>query len=202
MSTRRLPRAERREAILKGATRAFAVAGYRATSMADVAKAVGVTELILYRHFDSKEDLYRATLERVPEGLVEELIGERKGGPGIGARSVLAAARHDSDGFQILWRHAAREPLFQSYVGSRRERAIASAAASITERTGEGDLEFAAHTLVSYLVNSVLDWLEFGDPNRDEMFITATDAAMHEGLRVWMKLLAEESTRPSRCATG
>lgn len=202
MSTRRMPRAERRESILEGATRAFAAAGYRGTSMADVAKAVGITELILYRHFDSKEDLYRATLEHVPESLVEDLIGQRKSRLGIGARSVLEAARLDPGGFQLLWRHAAREPLFQSYVGSRRARAIASAAAFLAARVGEGDLDFAAHALVGYLVDSVLNWLEFGDPNRDEMFITATDAAMHEGLRVWTKLLAEESARPSRSATG
>ena len=111
MSTHRLPRAERREAILEGATRAFAVAGYRATSMAEAAKEVGVTELILYRHFDSKEELDRAALERVPECLVEDLIGDRKGELGFGAGSVLAAARLDPDGFQLLWRHAAREPL-------------------------------------------------------------------------------------------
>ncbi len=53
--------------------------GYAATSMADVAAATGVSHLIVYRHFDSKEELYEAVLERALELLAEALCG-RAGG--------------------------------------------------------------------------------------------------------------------------
>src|ERR687892_920956 len=62
---RRLPRAERRDQILAAATRAFARAGFAATSLDDIAAEAGISRVILYRHFESKTDLYRAVLDRV-----------------------------------------------------------------------------------------------------------------------------------------
>jgi AcrR family transcriptional regulator len=61
---KRLPRAERRELILESAGRLFGERGYAHTSLDDVAAATGVTKPVLYRHFDSKKDLYLALLER------------------------------------------------------------------------------------------------------------------------------------------
>jgi AcrR family transcriptional regulator len=61
---KRLPRAERRELILESAGRLFGERGYAHTSLDDVAAATGVTKPVLYRHFNSKKDLYLALLER------------------------------------------------------------------------------------------------------------------------------------------
>ena len=95
---RRLPRDERRQSILDGATHAFAQAGFAATSMPEIAKASGITPIIVYRHFDSKEVLYRSALERVCTRLTAQVeAGQEPGGFGIGAGSILAAARHDPD---------------------------------------------------------------------------------------------------------
>jgi AcrR family transcriptional regulator len=52
---RRLRRAERREQILAAATRAFARAGFAATSLDDIAAAAGISRAILYRHFDAAQ---------------------------------------------------------------------------------------------------------------------------------------------------
>ena len=62
-----LSRSERQASILRGAAQAFAHNGFAGTSMDDVAAACGVTKLILYRHFETKEGLYRAVLQRVFE---------------------------------------------------------------------------------------------------------------------------------------
>src|SRR3954453_19628082 len=70
-----LPRDERRAQILVTAARAFAAEGYAATSMDDVAKSAGVTKLIVYRHFASKAELYRAILERAANRLAEKWLG-------------------------------------------------------------------------------------------------------------------------------
>jgi AcrR family transcriptional regulator len=40
----------------------FSEGSYRGTTTAEIARAAGVTEPILYRHFDSKRDLYLACL--------------------------------------------------------------------------------------------------------------------------------------------
>jgi AcrR family transcriptional regulator len=61
---RRLPVVERRELIVEAAGRLFGERGYAGTRLDDVAAAAGVTKPILYRHFDSKRDLYVALLRR------------------------------------------------------------------------------------------------------------------------------------------
>ncbi|MGH8982505.1 MAG: helix-turn-helix domain-containing protein, partial [Acidimicrobiia bacterium] len=66
---KRLGRVARRAAILDAAASAFAAGGYAATSMADIASAAGVSHLIVYRHFESKECLYEAVLERAVDAL-------------------------------------------------------------------------------------------------------------------------------------
>ena len=79
-----LPRAERRTAILQSAAQAFATSGFAHTSMDDVAAACGVTKLIVYRHFESKEELYREILEQVFHQLGEELEAELASRPAAG----------------------------------------------------------------------------------------------------------------------
>ena len=59
----RLPAEERRAAVLEAACAIFARGTYRSTTTAEIAKHAGVTEPVLYRHFESKRDLYLACLE-------------------------------------------------------------------------------------------------------------------------------------------
>ena len=66
---RRLPVAERRELIVEAAGQLFGERGYDGTRLDDIAAAAGVTKPILYRHFDSKRDLYLALLARHREDL-------------------------------------------------------------------------------------------------------------------------------------
>lgn len=60
----RLPAAERREQLLDVAETLFAEQGYAGATTAQIAKAAGVTEPIIYRHFKSKRDLFVALIER------------------------------------------------------------------------------------------------------------------------------------------
>jgi AcrR family transcriptional regulator len=61
----RLPAAERREALIETAIRVFSDGSYRGTTTAEIARAAGVSEPILYRHFASKRDLYLAALDTI-----------------------------------------------------------------------------------------------------------------------------------------
>jgi AcrR family transcriptional regulator len=60
----RLPAAQRREQLLDTAAKLFAVHGYAGATTAQIAKAAGVTEPIIYRHFESKRDLFIALIQR------------------------------------------------------------------------------------------------------------------------------------------
>jgi AcrR family transcriptional regulator len=59
----RLPAEERKAAVLDCACGIFSTGSYRGTTTAEIARQAGVTEPILYRHFESKRDLYLAVLD-------------------------------------------------------------------------------------------------------------------------------------------
>lgn len=61
----RLPAKERRTLILDKARAIFAQCGYEAARTQDIARQSGVSEALMYRHFPSKEVLYRAVLRDV-----------------------------------------------------------------------------------------------------------------------------------------
>jgi AcrR family transcriptional regulator len=59
----RLPAAQRRQALIATALRVFSEGSYRGTTTAEIAREAGVSEPILYRHFDSKRELYLACID-------------------------------------------------------------------------------------------------------------------------------------------
>lgn len=60
----RLSGPERRESIISAAQGLFASKGFHGVSVDEIARAVNVSPAILYRHFDSKQTLYSAVLEK------------------------------------------------------------------------------------------------------------------------------------------
>jgi TetR/AcrR family transcriptional regulator len=77
----RLPAEERRAAVLDTACKVFSRGTYHGTTTAEIARAAGVSEPILYRHFPSKRDLYLACIEEVwnrTRGLWERAIAEEQ----------------------------------------------------------------------------------------------------------------------------
>ncbi|MBL8964657.1 MAG: TetR/AcrR family transcriptional regulator [Phycisphaeraceae bacterium] len=67
----RLPAAQRKEQLLDRAAELFARHGYARATTAELARAAGVTEPILYRHFDSKRDLFVALIVRAGQRTIE-----------------------------------------------------------------------------------------------------------------------------------
>src|ERR1700756_2769924 len=61
----RMPAAERRQALIDTAIRVFSGGRYPGTTTSEIARAAGVSEPILYRHFASKRELYLAALDHV-----------------------------------------------------------------------------------------------------------------------------------------
>ncbi|MHB1208958.1 MAG: TetR/AcrR family transcriptional regulator [Acidimicrobiales bacterium] len=69
----RPPHGERREHLLAVAKRVFAVRGFQATTMDDIAKEAGFTKPILYQYFESKPDLYREIVTSTAQKMVWKL---------------------------------------------------------------------------------------------------------------------------------
>ena len=60
----RMSRDKRRQQILKAARKEFTKLGYRGTTTRRLAQAVGITEVMLFRYFPTKESLYSAVVEK------------------------------------------------------------------------------------------------------------------------------------------
>jgi len=173
--------------ILAGAAHAFAQKGYAATSMEDIAAASGITKLIVYRHFTSKEELYRAVLERVATRMRDEFIARFNLGPAgdAAANAYLTVAREDPAGFRLLWRHAARERPFAEYAASLRARAVAAARDLLRPFVRVDLLTWASESTVSFLVEATLNWLEWGDDARDDEFVALATSGLHALVGAW-----------------
>lgn len=163
---RRLPRVERREQILDAATRAFARAGYAITGLDDVAAEAGITRVLLYRHFDSKTDLYRAVLDRACTRLRGSVGAEHFDDSSIPA--LVRAAAEDPDGFRLLFHHAAREPEFRDVIDNLRSASTDIAARHLTDRVPETPWQnWAAQLLPVVTLEAVVAWLDAGQPDPD-----------------------------------
>jgi AcrR family transcriptional regulator len=183
-----LPRPQRQAAILEGAASAFARKGFAGTSMEEVAGASGITKLIVYRHFASKEELYRAVLDRTFQLLAAQLTERtRRSERAPGLRAVLEVGRRYPDGLRLLLVHACREPDFADYAAQIRARIVNV----VHARSRVHDPLFrrwSAQLTVSYVFESVLTWLDMDDPARDEEFIARASAALLAMFEAWRAL--------------
>ena len=64
----RLSAEARKEAIVEAVQDVFAEKGFEGTTTRELAKAAGVSEALLYKHFPSKESLYAAMLDECAKG--------------------------------------------------------------------------------------------------------------------------------------
>ncbi len=165
--TRRLPRAERREQILVAANRAFARAGFADTSLDDVAEEAGVTRVILYRHFDTKADLYRALLDRACARLAAKVGSDDFGERAIPA--LLEAAADDPDAFRLLFRFAAREREFRELTDSLHAASTEVARRNLAAQIPDGPwLDWAARLIPTVTTEAVIAWLDTDQPDPAE----------------------------------
>lgn len=76
----RLSQAERRHSIAVAAARIFAERGFHATNSRDLARACGISEALMFRHFPSKDELWFAALEACRQSAVADslrTVGQR-----------------------------------------------------------------------------------------------------------------------------
>ena len=181
---RRLGPAARRAQVLAAATVVFADRGFTSTSIAAVAGAAGVTPRILYRHFASKDALYRAVLDRSLARLVG-VFAVPAGRYGVDPALLLEAGRADADGFRVLWRHAVHEEPYRDVAERCRADAVGCARRGLATWTPPDALDWAARAVVGYELEAVLNWLDFGRAADDARFARATRAALAAGVRAW-----------------
>jgi AcrR family transcriptional regulator len=165
------------------AAAAFLEGGFDGTSMDAVAERAGVTRLIVYRNFESKEGLYRAVLTSVTEQLRAEFDQSQ---PGHAAAALVRVARQQPDAFRLLWRHARHEPAFE--FEARLFRLVADEYASGIVEPYIADptmRRWSASALVSYLHDGICVWLDEGDRARDDEFVERLRAGARALVTTW-----------------
>jgi AcrR family transcriptional regulator len=177
---RRLLRREARAAsILLAAARTFARGGYAATSMDDIASEAGVSKLMLYRHFNSKHELYEAVLEEVRTRLMAiahrpatlQGVAADQAVPEATATllATIRVAREFPEAYRLLYEHAAHEPEFAGLAADIRARSIAKAEELLGPLVEDPVVRrWAARLVAAVSQEGVLAWLDAGDPERDE----------------------------------
>ena len=182
-----------REAVLRQAIALFNERGYDATSVSDLAAALGVTKSAVYHHFPSKESLLAAALDEALEGLTAAVDGAAETTSDGSAYDRLRASV--AGAVRILIAHLPAVTLLLRVRGNteveqsalKRRRQIDARLAEIVRRAAaDGDLRTdldpeLVSRLVFGMVNSLVDWAR---PGRDaDALADAVTGVLFDGLR-------------------
>jgi AcrR family transcriptional regulator len=177
--SRRMPRVQRREQILAAATEAFARTGFAATSLDDIAAEAGITRVILYRHFDSKTDLYQAVLDRMCARLDAHVAEPVGGFTDASIDGLLEAAAESPAGFRLLFKHALREPEFSERIEKFRADITAAAYLQISALVPDDGLaRWAALLAPAVAIEAVIAWLDARQPDPAQAAARVRQAVM------------------------
>jgi len=189
---------ERRALILAQAKKVFARTGYAQASIGELARACRVTEALLYKHFESKKQLYLTVLQEMREQMLSafyERVRERANQDLLEALSTLlldfrAAALSDPEGLQLLLAASveADDPLVIQMMESYNARMFAFVSQLLQEAQAQGllpaqlDLAAAAWGYLSFL---------FALGERVKLHITdqITEQTLREMNRLWLHAL-------------
>jgi AcrR family transcriptional regulator len=204
---RRLARADREQQVLRVAREHFAQRGFAATTMEDIALAVGVKKPLLYAYFGNKERLYEACMAPAGEALIAAIATavDRARTPAEALRLGVTAFFDFVDGDRDAWRVLFDETVPQSgeiaqAVAAYRERLldlIAQATVALMpphRRTGSRPVIEATSTMLMAAAEALARWWLRTDamPARDaaQLLIATIEPGL---LRV-----AEDRTEVSR----
>lgn len=159
----RLPAAQRREQLLDVAAQLFATRGYAGATTAQIAKEAGVTEPIIYRHFDSKRDLFVALIERTGKQTLElwEADLSRSENPAIRLARLLGENPMVSSdgrvGYRVMLQSVSdiEDPLIHTAVSEHMTALHAFITKEIVRAQDNGQVEkrFSAEVLAWVLIN-------------------------------------------------
>ena len=168
-------RAQRREALLLAAAEVLNERGLRKATMEQVAQHAGVSKVVLYRYFKSKDRLVDAVLCDMIDAMLaadEEPANwwtER-------VRRTLTVSRRNPAALQLLVRQASHDPVH----GKRFEELSDAFSRRVLEREAEilgppegtpADSMMMANAVTAFLFDAYVRWIDDGRPDEDDRFL-------------------------------
>lgn len=169
---RRLENDERRRRLLELGARLFTEHAYDEISMAQIARAAGISKALLYHYFPSKQDYFVATLA----GGAEELRARVEPDPSLPPAQALAEAvdaylrwiEDNRDAYAKLFQSAGAVPEVRELVAGVRT----ASAERILEGLGQAEnarARIAVRGWLWFMDGACLDWIAHRDLERVEL---------------------------------
>lgn len=181
-TTQRLPAAQRRELLLSAAAELFATRGYHAADIESITAAAGVTKVIAYRAFGSKQTLYQTLLDQHRDELLATLVASQQLEHADVPKQIRAGldawfAYVESHPFawRLLFRDTTGLAELEAHHRQMRTQARAVIGQLLIEHLSVATTDAAptAEFLRSAIVGLALWWLENPDVDRPEIVATA-----------------------------
>jgi AcrR family transcriptional regulator len=183
---------ERRRQLLEAGARVFTERAYDDVSMADVARAAGISKGLLYHYFPSKRDLFVSTLEAAAAELRELTQPD----PSLPVPEQLTAALDaylgwiddHADSYTRLIESASGSDDVRSYMAQVRADTVERMLATVVRSGDPAAVRTALHGFLWFLDGACLEWLGHRDLSRTQMrdmlltvFAGAVGAAVQAG---------------------
>ncbi|MFG2139072.1 TetR/AcrR family transcriptional regulator [Streptomyces sp. NPDC048650] len=175
----RAARAEARTRIEDAAARLFAERGYAGTTIGEIAAEAGLSKPMLYRHFDSKQELHLALLERHRDELAAAPIRELLDGEGDVDTRI--AAMYDAwfgyvqshpYTWRMMFRDTTGDPDVQAFhrdIQRRQRETDMALLRTHVPGLPEAELEPLGEAIRSALYGLALWWLDHPERPRDAL---------------------------------
>jgi AcrR family transcriptional regulator len=186
---------ERRRQLLEAGARVFTERSYDDASMAEVARAAGISKGLLYHYFPSKRDLFVATLEAAAAELQE--ITEPDPSLPVAEQLVSALDAYlgwideHSDSYAKLMESASGSDDVRSYMAQVRAGTVERMLDGVVKGGDPAAVRTALHGFLWFMDGACLDWLAHRDLTRDQLrdmlvttFAGALGAAIQAGPKV------------------
>jgi AcrR family transcriptional regulator len=186
---------ERRRQLLEAGARVFTERSYDDASMAEVARAAGISKGLLYHYFPSKRDLFVATLEAAAAELQE--ITEPDPSLPVAEQLVsaldayLAWIDEHSDSYAKLMESASGSDDVRSYMAQVRAGTVERMLEGVVKGGDPAAVRTALHGFLWFMDGACLDWLAHRDLTREQLrdmlvttFAGALGAAIQAGPKV------------------
>ena len=165
---------DKRRAILATATQLFSEHGYDRSSIAEVAKACGVSKALLYHYFPSKEAYFVATLEKAAAELEERTRPDESPEPleqlSGSLDAYLGWVEEYEDSYAKMIRSAGLVPEVKTMLDRVRGETAQRIIDGISgDKPASPVLRTAVTGWLWFMDGAILDWVEHRDMDRQTL---------------------------------